>query len=354
MSDARLRLAFAGLHPERTRRLLELHGPSGAAAAIERGAVKTTSRIQAEVAVPAAARRAQLQEAGIEVVLRGEPGYPTHLAELPDAPDLLFVRGTLPSEPGVAIVGTRRCTQYGRRLARRYGKAVAAAGWPLVSGLARGIDGAVHLGTVEGGGAGVAVLGCGIDIAYPPEHRGLGEELIRLGGAIVSEAPPGTPPEGWRFPPRNRIIAGLSRAVVVVEAAVTGGALITARSALDQGIAVFAVPGDVERRSSEGCNLLIRDGAHPVLGPDDLVEALSLVLGLPPGRPTPHLESPHAGQQVTGADAELLRLVDDGVGSLDRLVELLGWDPPAVLAGVGRLEAGGTLRREGDTVVRAG
>jgi len=349
VSDARLRLAFAGLHPERIRCLLDLHGPSGAVAAIERGAVKTTSRIRGEVAVPAAARRKQLQAAGIEVVLRGGPGYPAHLAELPDAPDLLFVRGTLPAEPGVAIVGTRRCTSYGRRLARRYGKAVAVAGWPLVSGLARGIDGAAHRGTVEGGGIGVAVLGCGVDVAYPPEHNDLGEDLIRLGGAVVAESPPGTPPEGWRFPPRNRIIAGLSRAVVVVEAAVTGGALITARAALEQGIAVFAVPGDVERRSSEGCNLLIRDGAHPVLGPTDLVEALSLVLGPPPGR----VMAAPAPSNVKGDDAELLRLVDDGVGSLDRLVELLGWDPAAVLAGVGRLEASGALQREAATVVRA-
>jgi DNA processing protein len=353
MSDARLQLAFAGLHPERTRRLLDLHGPSGAVAAVERGAAKTTARIRAEVAVPADVRRRELRDAGIEVVLHGGPGYPPHLAELPDAPDLLFVRGHLPMEPGVAIVGTRRCTTYGRRLARRYGQAVATAGWPLVSGLARGIDGAAHRGTVEAGGVGTAVLGCGIDVAYPPEHRDLGEDLIRLGGAVVSEAPPGTPPEGWRFPPRNRIIAGLSRAVVVVEAAVTGGALITARAALEQGISVFAVPGDVERRSSEGCNLLIRDGAHPVFGPEDLVEALSLVLGPPPGRPEVP-ESPDEPSPVTGADAELLDLVDDGIGSLDRLVELLGWDPPAVLAGVGRLEAGGALRRDGDTVVRAG
>ena len=160
-------------------------------------------------------------------------------------------------------------------------EAIAGAGWVLVSGLARGIDGAAHAGTVTAGGAGIAVLGCGPDIHYPPEHRTLGDRLVEAGGAVVTEYPPGAAPEPWRFPLRNRIISGLSSAVVVVEAGVTGGALITAGYALAHGVPVFAVPGDVRRESSKGCNLLIRDGAHPVLDPDDLIEELSLVLGPP-------------------------------------------------------------------------
>jgi DNA processing protein len=133
---------------------------------------------------------------------------------------------------------------------------------------------------VSAAGVGVAVLGCGIDVTYPREHRRLGEQILEAGGAIVSEYPPGSRPDAWKFPPRNRIIAGLSAAVVVVEAAKTGGALITAVKAAEYGIPVFAMPGDVDRRTSEGTNRLIRDGAFPVLDPDDLIEELDLVYGL--------------------------------------------------------------------------
>ena len=282
MNDARLRLAFLGLHPGRIAKLVEQRGSaSRALRAIERGGVDLSDLALAAVAVPAAERRVELADSGMEVVFRGEGGYPEHLARWEDAPDALFVRGGLPAEPGVAVVGTRRCTAYGREIAARYGAAIADAGWTLVSGLARGIDGAAHRGTVASGGVGVAVLGCGLDVAYPREHRRLGEDLVSLGGGLVSEYPPGTRPDGWRFPLRNRIIAGLCRAVIVVEAAVTGGALITATLAMEYGISVFAVPGDVDRETSVGTNLLIRDGAHPVLDPDDLIEELSLILGPP-------------------------------------------------------------------------
>jgi DNA processing protein len=197
---------------------------------------------------------------------------------------MLFVRGQIPTLPTVAIVGTRRCTTYGRHLAFEYGGAVADAGWCVSSGLARGIDGAAHKGVTSAGGVGVAVLGCGVDVAYPAEHAALASALVSGGGGVITEYPPGSPPEPWRFPPRNRIISGMAAAVVVVEAAVTGGALITAGYALTQGRVVFAVPGDIRRASSAGCNLLIRDGAHPVLDPDDLIEELSLVLGQPVAR----------------------------------------------------------------------
>jgi DNA processing protein len=239
--------------------------------------VKVSDAIRANLAVPASQRRAELASLGIDTVLRNGPGYPEHLGRFEDAPDLLFVRGDLPTTPGVGIVGTRRCTAYGLELADAYGLAVAEAGWPVVSGLARGIDGAAHRGMVAAGGRGAAVLGCGIDVAYPREHRRLGEQILGLGGAIVTEYPPGSRPDPWRFPPRNRIIAGLSAAVVVVEAGVTGGALITAVKAAEYGIPVFAMPGDVDRKASEGTNRLIRDGAFPVFDPDDLTEELSLI-----------------------------------------------------------------------------
>ncbi|MEA2024065.1 MAG: DNA-processing protein DprA [Actinomycetota bacterium] len=279
--DARLRMAFSGLHPIRSRELRDrFGGASGAIAAIDLGRVKASESIRNSLAAPATQRRAELASLGFDAVLRGDPTYPDHLDVFEDAPDVLFVRGTLPQDPGVGIVGTRRCTAYGLELAEAYGRAVAQTGWLVVSGLARGIDGAAHRGMVTAEGVGVAVLGCGIDVTYPREHRRLGEQILEAGGAIVSEYPPGSRPDAWRFPPRNRIIAGLSAAVVVVEAAKTGGALITAVKAAEYGIPVFAMPGDVDRRTSEGTNRLIRDGAFPVLDPDDLIEELDLVYGL--------------------------------------------------------------------------
>jgi len=277
-ADHRLRLAFSGLHPERIRELAgRFGGPAGAISAIECLRVKASDAIHVNLAITAAQRRAELASLGIDVVFHGGPGYPKHLGQFEDAPDVLFVRGDLPRTVGVGIVGTRRCTAYGLELADAYGRAVAEAGWPVVSGLARGIDGAAHRGMVAVDGRGVAVLGCGIDVAYPREHRRLGDQILELGGAIVSEYPPGSRPDPWRFPPRNRIIAALSAAVVVVEAGIAGGALITAVKSAEYGIPVFAMPGDVDRKASEGTNRLIRDGAFPVFDPDDLVEELSLI-----------------------------------------------------------------------------
>lgn len=227
-----------------------------------------------------------VERAGCQIVMCGDAGYPPALRAVANPPDVLFVRGTIPRGPSVAVVGTRRCTGYGRGLAGAFGRAVADAGWVMVSGLARGIDGEVHRGTLDADGRGVGVLGCGPDVVYPRENRDLFVGLTRR-GAVISEYPPGTRPHGWRFPPRNRIISGLAAAVVVVEAGVTGGALVTAGLAAGQGRELFAVPGDVDREASVGCNQLIRDGAVPVLGPEDLIEALSLVLG-PPHR-SPHL-----------------------------------------------------------------
>lgn len=275
----------------------------------------------------------------IRRVEQGEAGYPTTLETIEDPPARLWVNGIVPEPPAVAIVGTRRATRYGLNLARRMGQAVAAAGWPVTSGLARGVDGAAHRGCLDGGGTGVAVLGCGIDVWYPREHQRLGEGLIASGGGIVSEYPPGTRPDPWRFPARNRIISGLSAAVVVVEAADKGGALITARLAAEQGREVFAVPGDVDRKTSVGTNLLIRDGALPVLGPDDLIEALSLVLGPPPGtdRGRPELELDVPG----------------GAATVEEVVEANGGDVAWVLPTLGRLESEGKVKIEADQVLLA-
>lgn len=339
--DARLRLAFAGLHPERRAALAARHGSAGAVVgAITAGRVRVSPAVLEVVARPAGWARAQLDRLGVTALFHGDPGYPAFLAESPEAPDVLFVQGSLPDRPGVALVGTRSCTTYGRRLAGAYGTAVASAGWPVISGLARGIDGEGHRGMLEAEGVGVAVLGCGPDVVYPPEHRGLWRRLLEGGGAIVTEYPPGTRPDGWRFPPRNRIIAGLAGVVVVVESPVTGGALTTASAALALGRAVFAVPGDVDRSSSVGCNLLIRDGAVPVLDPGDLVEAVGLVLGPPPGA----ARSPIGAEDVIPASG----------CTVEALAAGLRLPISEALAVVSRLEAAGRVRREGGVVLRAG
>lgn len=212
------------------------------------------------------------------VLTRGRPGFPSGLERLADPPPRLHVRGSLSDVPGVAIVGSRRCTRYGAALARTMGRNVAGAGWTVVSGLARGIDTAAHVGALDDGGHTVAVLGCGIDVWYPASNRQLGERIL-ADGAVVSEYGPGVEPAPWRFPARNRIIVGLSDAVIVVEAAERSGALITARLAMEHGVDVFAVPGDLDRETSRGTNRLIADGAHPIVSAGEVVECLERVLG---------------------------------------------------------------------------
>jgi DNA processing protein len=343
--EDRLRLALAGLHPARQRALVEEHGSAGGVlAAIRAGRVSVSRRARSALAMGPHEVGRMLEGLGVAVCFRGGDGYPAALEAIIDPPDVLFVQGVIPAGPAVAVVGTRRCTGYGRGLARSYGAAVAAAGWATISGLARGIDAEAHRGTVEAGGRGVAVLGSGSNVVYPPEHRDLHRALLNGGGAVVTEYPPGTPPQPWRFPPRNRIIAGLARATVVVEAAVTGGALITAGLSADQGKPVLAVPGDVGRGASEGSNLLIRDGAIPVLGPDDLIEELSLILG-PPAVGAGRTFDPERG------DGAVLSAMGPAGASVEQVVEATGFPAAEVLAAVARLEAAGAVTRSGGRVV---
>ncbi|MCH8972462.1 MAG: DNA-protecting protein DprA [Acidobacteria bacterium] len=271
---------------------------------------------------------------GHRLIKKTSAEYPVGLGDLEDPPSL-FVEGKLGEMPGVAVVGTRRCTRYGIDLAEAFGVAIARSGWTTVSGLARGIDAAAHRGCLRDGGHAVAVLGSGIDVCYPEENRPILDEILAEGGAVVSEYPPGTPPDRWRFPARNRIIAAMSSAVVVVEAAKTGGALITARLAAEIGRPVFVVPGDVDRPASEGCNLLIRDGANPVLGAADLIEELSLILG-PPAR-----------EMVRESEADL----PPGGVALDDLSAHWSVTMSEALVRVGKLQLEGRVRRQGEMIV---
>ncbi len=221
----------------------------------------------------------RLENQGIHVVTWDDKTYPRRLREIDQPPPVLYVRGELllEDEWAVAVVGTRRVTPYGRQIAEQVAASLAHSGVTVVSGLAHGVDAIAHQAALNAGGRTLAVLGCGVDRIYPPDHRRLAEHLLEH-GALISDYAPGTPPEAVNFPPRNRIISGLSIAVVVVEAGERSGALITAQFAAEQGREVFAVPGNINAPQSIGANRLVQQGAHPLLEVRDLLDSLDLDL----------------------------------------------------------------------------
>lgn len=259
---------------------------------------------------------------------RRDAEYPGLLAAIHDPPPALFVRGCgsndVLSHPAVAVVGARVCSSYGRSVARSLGRELAAAGLVVVSGMARGIDGEVHRGALEMGMT-VAVLGCGIDRDYPAAHSELARRICER-GLIVSEYEPGIEPAPWRFPARNRIIAGLAEATVVVEARERSGALITADFALEEGRDVLAVPGEITSALSAGTNALIRLGAVPVTCGADVLELFDLA----PAAPTLVTWGPQA--------QDLLGRLRDGALTADELVRSSGADPATVAAALIELE----------------
>lgn len=210
---------------------------------------------------------------GIRILKRGDREYPGRLQEIPGAPEELYVLGRLPEEdrPTVAVIGARDCSEYGRYVASGLGASLARNGVQVISGMARGIDGIGQAAALDAGGSSFAVLGSGVDVCYPAGNRGLYEKL-KLGGGILSEYPPGTPPLSRHFPPRNRIVSGLSDVVVVVEAREKSGTLITVDMALEQGREVYVVPGRVTDPLSVGCNRLLKLGAGLLLDPGEFLE----------------------------------------------------------------------------------
>ncbi|HLM93576.1 MAG TPA: DNA-processing protein DprA [Gaiellaceae bacterium] len=278
----------------------------------------------------------------IRTVARHEPGYPPLLSELHDPPATLFVRGDADALPeaAVAVVGARSCSAYGAQVARTLARELASAGLVVVSGLARGVDGEAHRGALDGGGRTVAVLGCGIDRDYPRSHAELARRII-ASGAVVSEYPPGVEPAPWRFPARNRIIAGLSLATVVVEARERSGALITADFALELGRDVFGVPGEITSGLSAGTNDLLRQGAAPLTSVRDVLESLGV-------EPEP------AARASTVSDAALavLGVLGDGASGADELTRSSGLSSAEVAAALVELELGG-LAAQADGVYRS-
>ncbi len=258
-------------------RLLSRFGSAAAAIdALPQMAQKAGRKLPLRAALRSDAER-EIERAiriGARLIASCEAEYPEPLASIADAPPLLYVRGhaSLFAKPAVAIIGARNASGVGRKIARSLSEGLGASGIVIVSGLARGIDGAAHEAALKTGT--IAVVAGGVDIIYPPEHAAL-TELIAEQGAIVSERPPGAEPKARDFPRRNRIIAGLSRGVVVVEAAARSGTLITARFALEQGREVFAVPGSPLDPRCQGANALIRDGATLVQSGTDILDALA-------------------------------------------------------------------------------
>jgi DNA processing protein len=274
-----------------------------------------------------------LARLGWRFLALGEPEFPARLAAVADPPLGVFVRGALPTGHAAALVGARRATAYGREVAEYLGRELARAGVAVVSGMARGVDGAAHRGALAGGGATIAVWGAGPDRVYPTEHGDLAEEIAAR-GCLLTEYPAGCPPLAQHFPERNRIIAGLSEVVVVVEADERSGALITARLALDEGREVMAVPGSVFSRLSAGPNGLLRAGAAPVLSADDVLSALEL----PPAPASAREEEP-----------PLLALIRPGEGAtVDRLAAASGQPVAQVLETLLALELAGRIVRQPD------
>jgi DNA processing protein len=261
--------------PVTFHRLLAEHGSAAAALAALPG-IALAAGVENYAPCPIEVVRheqAAARRLGAQMVCFGDPGYPAGLIDRPDAPPVLWARGDLSllSRPMVALVGARNASSLGLRMARRLAETLGAAGYVTVSGLARGIDAAAHAAALPTGT--VAVMAGGVDIAYPEENAGLAAEIAAQ-GCLISEQPMGTEPQARHFPLRNRIVSALARAVVVVEAAARSGSLITARSALDQGREVLAVPGHPFDARAAGCNMLIRDGAVLVRGAEDVIEAI--------------------------------------------------------------------------------
>jgi DNA processing protein len=247
------------------------------AAGLNDNLVKRICEIRNRVSLDEVEQKLRIQ--GIQVLTWDDPEYPDRLRQITQSPFVLYIKGDLLAEDAwaVAIVGTRRYSPYGRQVAEKISHTLARNGITIISGLARGIDRIAHKYALDAGGRTIAVMGSGLDNLYPPEHRTLAEEISNK-GALISDYPLGTPPDGSNFPPRNRIISGLSKIIIVIEAGERSGALITANYAAEQGKEVFAVPGKITAPTSKGTNLLIKQGAHPLLNPQDVLDLLNMTL----------------------------------------------------------------------------
>lgn len=306
--------------------------------------LKICSRTEAE------AEAAEIEALGAAMLFKGAPGYPPLLAHIDDAPPILFAHGhvRLLGKKAVALVGSRNASINGRRFAQTMAEALGAAGYLVVSGMARGIDTAVHLGALGSGTA--AVMGGGIDVCYPRENQALYDDLVRV-GCVCTEVAAGTQPQARHFPRRNRIISGIARAIVVIEAGAKSGSLITARMALEQGREVFAVPGAPQDPRVKGSNALIRDGAMLTETADDVIRTLAEMGAgtLNEGRrttlsaPAPSLPD---DRLIDAARDKVMRALDYGPTDIDDIIRDAGSGAPAVSVVLLELEIAGRLERQ--------
>ena len=336
-------------------RLMAEHGSAEAALEVLPGVAGAAGE-KGYAPFPAEAAQRELaagRAAGARLIAYGSAAYPAALAEIPDPPPLLWAKGdaALLQKPMVSLVGARNASSLGTRMARRLAGGLGEAGFACVSGLARGVDTAAHRASLDTGT--VAVLAGGIDVIYPAENAALADRIAAQ-GLLLSEQPVGLQPQARHFPRRNRIISGLARAVVVVEAAARSGSLITARDALDQGREVLAVPGHPFDARAAGCNMLIRDGATLVRGPEDVIEALAAPaapagppLPLPPAGTPPRPER----QRVEGPDlpalhARILARLGPSPLAEDQLIRDLAVPAQSVTPALVDLELAGKIRRQ--------
>ncbi|MDE6847375.1 MAG: DNA-processing protein DprA [Lachnospiraceae bacterium] len=261
----------------------------------------------------------EMTERGISFVTVDEKDYPAKLAAIPDAPCAVYYVGKLPDEKhkSIAVIGARECSEYGRVMAKQFGTMLADAGIQVISGMARGIDGVGQQAALNAGGYSLGVLGCGVDICYPPEHRRLYDRLIEQGG-VCSEYPPGIEPRAMLFPPRNRIISGLCDAVLVIEAKERSGTLITVDMALEQGREVYALPGRMTDPLSRGCNRLIRQGAGIVISPQEIVHELAPGFA---GKEVYEQQSVFAPESTKGQLMQILDFQPRSIEMLQRVYE---------------------------------
>jgi DNA processing protein len=347
-----------GLGPKLTRALLERFGSASGiltATAAQLAEVPRISRTIAEQmhnafqTVPVEEEIRLLEKHQVKLLIRDQPGYPERLAQIHDPPPVLYCRGELLPQDArcLAIVGSRQCSSYGRKMTERLARELVAVGFTIVSGLARGIDGIAHRAALDAGGRTVAVLAGGLAKMYPPEHKDLAEAIVQ-NGALLSEMPMQVAPLAEMFPRRNRIVSGMSLGVIVIEAAKKSGALITARHACEQGRDVFAVPGAVDTDTSGGTNHLIKNGAVLVSDVEDILalyqdtpthstQATAIKPPpIPPAKPAPKLD---------GTQQRIWELLGSSAWQRDEIVQKLGLSAGETASALMLLELGGHVRQ---------
>lgn len=359
--EATLRLALTpGVGPRTRKRLLEHFGSSEAVLQAAPSQLRDVPGIGPKLTraianesreIDVAALLQTCRHAGIDILTDSDAAYPRLLREIHDPPAVLFLRGKFQPRDALAIamVGTRHATQYGLRQAERLAKGLAQAGLTIVSGMARGIDAAAHRGALAAGGRTVAVLAGGLLNLYPAEHKDLAEQIAQA-GLLVSESPPHSPPRAGAFPQRNRLITGLCLGVVVVEAGLRSGALISAEHAMEQGREVFAVPGRVDSRASRGCHRLLREGARLVECVEDVLEELGPLVEAAPQEDGRVVRNA-AELQLNAQEQAVLEAIPTEPTPIDEVVARSGLPVHRVLATLSVLEMRHLVRRLSGSLV---